>query len=211
VGTDPAGANPNHDTVAGVMGVAEHLLKVYVCPSDRDMEVFNYQAGTTDFYESTNLRRSSYLFNSGGSTDYNDNWTTLGPYYRGAFGNNGAAKLADYVDGTSNTIAVGESKVLKTYTYVFGAYWGAGTHTAVHGYTGGPWDPRFTPNYKFDTCYNTIDRKCQYAWGFGSNHPNVTLFVMGDGSVQTIQDSILHGLFFRMATPDGGEAIVLPQ
>ena len=124
VGPDPSGANPNHDNIGGIMGVAENLLKVYVCPSDKDPDVLNYASGTTDFYESTNIRRSNYLFNTAWRSDYDADWTPDIQAYRGAFGNNGAAKLADYIDGTSNTIAVGESKQNKTYTYVFGAYWG---------------------------------------------------------------------------------------
>jgi prepilin-type N-terminal cleavage/methylation domain-containing protein len=209
LGNDPAGTNPNHDQIGNFPGVAGNILKVMQCASDRDTELVNYLAGTTDFYEATNLARSNYLFNSGGSTDYDNNWEKLGPYYRGAFGNNGAAKLADYIDGTSNTIAVGESKKNKIWNQ-FGAYWGAGTHTAVHGYTpyytwGGA--ASFTPNAKYGICDGSVNFYCQYAWGYGSNHPNITMFVMGDGSVRPIQDNITIYNFSSMTTPSGGEVI----
>ena len=204
VGNDPSGANPNHDMINGIEGVAGHLLKVYVCPSDRDPETFSSSPGGTDFYEATELRRSNYLFCSGGETDYSANWADTWPQWRGAFGNNGSAKLADYIDGTSSTIAVGESKQNKTYTNVFGPYWGAGTHTAVHGYS---YWAGFTPNYKYDLCYGSNQMRCQYAWGYGSNHPGITLFVMGDGSVQSIPDGINQTVFSYMTTPASGEPI----
>jgi prepilin-type N-terminal cleavage/methylation domain-containing protein len=206
LGPDPAGTNPNHDQIGNFPGVAGNVLKVMQCPSDRDTELVNYLPGSNDYYEATNLARSNYLFNSGGSTDYDGNWPTLGPYYRGAFGNNGAAKLADYIDGTSNTIAVGESKKNKVWNQ-FGAYWGAGTHTAVHGYV--PyWSSAFTPNYKYGICDGSLNLYCQYAWGYGSNHPNVTLFVYGDGAVKPVQDSITMAVFSAMATPGGGEVMI---
>ena len=208
LGQDPSGTNPNHDLIGTTPGVASHILKIHQCPSDRDTELVTYASGSADYYEATNLARSNYLFNSGGSTDYDGNWSTLGPYYRGAFGNNGAAKLADYIDGTSNTIAVGESKKNKTWNQ-FGAYWGAGTHTAVHGYV--PyWDPGFTPNYKYGICDGSLNLRCQYAWGYGSNHPSNTLFVMGDGAVKPIPDGITIQVFAAMATPGGGEFVNPP-
>jgi prepilin-type N-terminal cleavage/methylation domain-containing protein len=207
LGSDPAGANPNHDQIGTTPGVASHALKIHQCPSDRDSDLVNYASGSSDYYEATNLARGNYLFNSGGSTDYDGNWSTLGPYYRGAFGNNGAAKLADYVDGTSNTIAVGESKKNKIWNQ-FGAYWGAGTHTSVHGYVpyftwGGA--AQFTPNYKYGICDGSANMYCQYAWGYGSNHPSVTLFVMGDGAVKPIADNITIVNFSAMTTPAGGD------
>ena len=39
------------------------------------------------------------------------------------------------------------------------------------------------------------------------NHPNITMFVMGDGSVRPIQDNITIYNFSSMTTPSGGEVI----
>jgi prepilin-type N-terminal cleavage/methylation domain-containing protein len=206
LGPDPSN-NPNahNDPTPGILpGVAETLLKVYACPSDRDPElVLRNPGSTTDFYECTNVRRSSYLFSTGGRTDYDADYVPdSANYFKGAFGNNGAAKLADCVDGTANTLAIGESKYLKNGTTVFGPYWGAGTHTSVHGRG---YYQNFTPNYRYGVCYNTPNKWCTYAWGFSSNHPNTTLFVMMDGSVQPIQDNINYLVFRALATPEGGE------
>jgi hypothetical protein len=140
---------------------------------------------------------------------------------KGVFGNNGSAKLADCIDGTANTIAIGESKQLHGGDARFGPYWGAGVHTAVHGRLGlrtitpppaagnQLWDadPIYMPNYPWGNCAGSsnVHRKCQYAWGFGSYHPGISQYVMMDGSVQTIQDRISNKVFFALLTPEGAE------
>ncbi|HEX5102934.1 MAG TPA: DUF1559 domain-containing protein, partial [Pirellulaceae bacterium] len=123
---------------------------------------------------------------------------------RGAFGNNGAATLATCIDGTSNTFAIGEAKQLHT-SDAYGPYWGAGTHTSVHGYVP---NASYTPNYRYGACPGSAagNRWCQYAWGFGSYHPGITQFVMMDGSVQIIKDQISYAICAALCTPEGGEA-----
>ena len=192
-GPDPTG-NPNR-----VIGTTN--LKVFGCPSDRAPDTASDAPGGTGFYERTDLRRSNYLFSSGAYTDYDAPWRTKSSAARGVFGNDGAAKLADVIDGTHQTIAFGESKQVHT-SNSYGPYWGAGTHTAVHG-RGYYLD--FTPNYRYGACANGSQFQCQYAWGFGSWHPGVTLFAMCDGSVQPINDGVNYLTFRYRQTPDGGE------
>src|SRR5262245_50641322 len=127
VGPDPAG-NPNRI-------VASRPIKTYTCPADENpaaVVVATNAAG--DFYErlTPGVARSNYLFNTGYYTDYDRDWTALAPWARGAFGNNGASNL-NMMDGTSNTIAIGEATQLGHTSTSFGPYWGGGTHTAVHG------------------------------------------------------------------------------
>jgi prepilin-type N-terminal cleavage/methylation domain-containing protein len=208
VGPDPT-TNPNRRIVNGVDGVVSHLLKVYWCPSDRDPVAETRNVGqTTDFYEMNETRRSNYLFSTGAYTDYDNNYLATSMDARGAFGNNGAAKLADCVDGTSSTLAIGESKYLKNGSTVFGPYWGAGTHTAVHGRG---YYNTFTPNYKYGVCSGVPSKFCVYAWGFSSNHPAITQFVMMDGSVQVIKDTIQPAVWKAICTPEAGEVATLPN
>jgi type II secretory pathway pseudopilin PulG len=207
VAPDPT-TNPNRRPVNGFDGVAAHLLKVYVCPSDKDPVTESRLVGTTtDFYEMNETRRSNYLFSTGAYTDYDADWARTSVPARGAFGNNGAARMADCVDGTANTLAIGESKYLKNASTLFGPYWGAGTHTAVHGRG---YYNTYLPNYKYGACVGFTSppniKYCTYAWGFSSNHPSITLFVMMDGSVQTLQDSINPWVWRGLCTPEGGEA-----
>jgi prepilin-type processing-associated H-X9-DG protein len=51
--------------------------------------------------------------------------------------------------------------------------------------------------------------KCHYAWGFGSWHAGTTNFVLCDGSVRGISDSINITTMWYLTTPDGGE--ILPE
>ena len=149
------------------------------------------------------LSRSNYLFNTGGYTDYDAPWASTNPTVRGAFGNDGAANISSMKDGTSNTLAIGESTQLHTATE-YGPYWGAGTHTAVHGR--GYYDG-FTPNYPYGNCAGSTTKKCTYAWGFSSNHSGTTNFVFCDGSVKGIRDGLDIVVFRYLGTPDGGEVV----
>jgi prepilin-type N-terminal cleavage/methylation domain-containing protein/prepilin-type processing-associated H-X9-DG protein len=205
LGPDPA-ANPNRD-------VASTNLKIYTCPSDEDPPpVVSSQPRTGYTYERDNARRSNYLFNTGYYTDGSPDWNSTARGLRGPFGNNGAASLKRIPDGTSNTIGIGESLQIHTST-AYGPYWGAGTHTSVHGrgFSAVTAKDRYwyTPNYPYGKCADNANDKCQYAWGFGSNHPGVTNFVFLDGSVRSIADNIDGDVWIALCTPDGRERISL--
>jgi prepilin-type N-terminal cleavage/methylation domain-containing protein/prepilin-type processing-associated H-X9-DG protein len=194
--------NPNPNRV-----VASTLLKVYSCPADDDPPlVTSSDARTNAFYERENARRSNYLFNTGAYTDYNAPWGQTSQGARGPFGNDGATKVQSVTDGTSNTIAIGESTQIHTSSS-YGPYWGTGTHTAVHGRTWSGSTDGFQPNYPYGTCSGSTTAQCQYAWGFGSKHSAGTNFVMLDGSVRTIADGMDWLVFRSLSTPDGGEVI----
>jgi len=203
MGPDPAG-NPNRI-------VGSTPIKIYTCPSDTNpAPVMSTTDAAGSFYERgvsgqfPGVARSNYLFNTGNTTDYNAGWTTLTTTTRGPFGNDGATAVGRVSDGTSNTIAIGESTQLHTSTS-FGPYWGAGTHTSVHGYSP---DATFVPNYPYGNCPGSTTKKCTYAWGFSSNHTGTTQFLMLDGSVRGIQDGIDYATVFKpLTTPDGGEIV----
>jgi len=187
--------------------VAATRITIYNCPSDTNPPPVETRApgNTAEFYEMVSASRSNYLFSTGAYTDYDADWSTTSSSARGAFGNNGAASINNIMDGTSNTIAIGES-VQKWHngSTVFGPYWGTGTHTAVHGRG---YYSNFTPNYPYGTCAPNTNaaRRCTYAWGFSSNHSGVTNFVLLDGSVRGIRDSIDPATWQAVCTPEGGE------
>jgi prepilin-type N-terminal cleavage/methylation domain-containing protein/prepilin-type processing-associated H-X9-DG protein len=187
--------------------VAAQTIKIYNCPSDiNPPPVETQQPGVTSyFYEMVSASRSNYLFSTGYTTDYNGDWRSQAIAYRGAFGNNGAISIGNVTDGTSNTIAIGESlQKWHAYADVFGPYWGTGTHTAVHGWgvVAGT-----TPNYPYGPCAPnpSSSRKCTYAWGFSSNHPGSTNFVFLDGSVRGVRDTIDLSTWAAICTPDAGD------
>jgi prepilin-type processing-associated H-X9-DG protein len=194
--------NPNPNDA-----VAAALVKIYVCPADDSpprVETRNPYT-QSDFYTMVSARRSNYLFSTGAYTDYDADYSQTSSTLKGAFGNNGAASLAKMPDGTSNTIAIGES-VQKWHngSTVFGPYWGTGTHTAVHGRG---YYNNFTPNYPYGSCAPNPNEKCTYAWGFSSWHSGVTNFVFCDGSVKGIRDGIAPATWTAICTPEGGEVV----
>jgi prepilin-type N-terminal cleavage/methylation domain-containing protein/prepilin-type processing-associated H-X9-DG protein len=201
-------------------------IPIYECPSDDKPPdpitdtVMNDKCGA---YARTNARRSNYLFATAHATDYTPSYPYWeNPRYVGAFGTNGAARLAEIKDGTSSTIAIGESRQ-KHVSTSYGPYWGSGTHTAVHGYT--PWcDPNNCPYPSLNTStprgfnvnfpygevvydYKDYRAELQYAWGFGSWHPGGANFLFCDGSVKLIGDKIDYLIFQALSTIANGEVI----
>lgn len=202
IGNDDKEANPNRI-------VASTPLAVYVCPSDPASGApVNDHAFSTSVYERYNLRRSNYLFSSGPFEDYDAPYEQTSKHLRGAFGNDGAAAIPGIKDGSSNTIAIGESRQLHT-SRSYGPYWGAGTHTAVHGST--KLAGLSTPNFPYGACAGNPKLRCQHAWGFGSWHANGTNFLFCDGSVRSIGDFSAFATFQALVTPEGGESIQPPE
>ena len=205
-GPNPAG-NQNRDVAAAV-------IKIYTCPSDDPVNSPTISGAPGDFYEriSPGLARSNYLFNTGGYTDYDAPWEKTNKFLRGAFGNNGATSLSTLDDGASNTIAIGESRQSKTSSS-YGAYWGGGTHTAVHGRIVAATNTANIPycaiNYPLGGVIGLTGPRqyLQYAWQFGSRHSGGANFVMCDGSVRFLQASMAYTPFAAMATPEGGEVV----
>ena len=171
------------------------------------------------------VARSNYLFNTGYYTDYDRDWSHA-TWARGPFGNNGASMLANMRDGTSNTIAIGEA-TQQNHSTSYGPYWGAGTHTAVHGRI-----LQYTPGLVQQTGGQTVLNTCigycainapsgllisgttgtagqqQYAWQFGSRHTGGANFLFCDGSVHFLSDNIDYVSVLQcLATPEGGEVV----
>jgi prepilin-type N-terminal cleavage/methylation domain-containing protein len=196
LGLDPTG-NPNRL-------VGQTAVPILVCPADEvpAPQIVDAPRGT-GFYERDSTRRGNYLFSTGAYTDYDAPWSQTSISARGAFGNDGATSVRRVKDGTSNTIAIGESTQLHTST-AYGPYPLAGTHTSVHGRG---YYVDFTPNYPYGNCSGSTVQKCTYAWGFGSWHTGITNFVFLDGSVRSISDGVDYLTFRYLQTPDGGEVI----
>src|SRR5262245_11831075 len=230
LGPDPAG-NPNRI-------IGSQQIPTFVCPADDNpapVMVTGDAAGA--FYERgvnglfPGVTRGNYLFNTGYYTDYDRNYENTAIWARGPFGNNGATTITSMQDGTSNTLAIGEGRQLYRTSSSFGPYWGAGTHTAVHGRilhctrnqadcpTG--WVGSGGTNYATAFAYCSINGpnnrlingntdaagNYQYAWQFSSKHAGGANFVFCDGSVRFVGDGIDYvGVLMPLSTPEGGEA-----
>jgi prepilin-type N-terminal cleavage/methylation domain-containing protein/prepilin-type processing-associated H-X9-DG protein len=201
LGADGAG-NPSR-------AVAGRALALYTCPSDQTpAPTGSYQPGTSDQFEHNAASRSNYLLNAG-SVDDLVQWDPISVpgNARGVFGANSNQTLDTIRDGTSNTIAIGESKQLKVAgpggtAGVYGPFWGAGCSSAVLGLSG---SAAYTPNAPVALCPGSQNKYCQNGGGYGSYHTGGTNFVFCDGSVKLIRDSINAAAFHALQTVDGGE------
>jgi prepilin-type processing-associated H-X9-DG protein len=136
--------------------------------------------------------------------------------FRGAFGEGGATNVGRMKDGSSNTVAIGESKQIHTVAQA-GPFWGVGAvgtgpnhHGAVMGITVPTLSPliqQYLPNGKAGPCADNASAMCQFPGGFGSFHSGVTNFVFCDGSVRSISDGVNAQVWNAALSADGNETV----
>jgi prepilin-type N-terminal cleavage/methylation domain-containing protein len=211
--------HPIAGTTAASLPVLTMALPILECPSHNQVgEVSTDTSPATEFYYRENARRTSYAFCTGVYTDYNAPYgSTNNDYRQGAFGNSGAARIRDIVDGTSNSSLVGESwggGQWKTST-AYGPWGLQGTHTSVHGRmvacalgatgapcnslcTGSAADPDcFAPyarDFGINSAYLGDAQGRGYAWAFISGHVGGAHFLMGDGAVKFLSENMDYRL-----------------
>lgn len=131
-------------------------------------------------------------------------WDVDIPRLQGVFKYRGSVKLAQILDGTSNTIAVFEDY-----------HWNGGQQ------------PRFDSGYTVDSCWmsplaatgnlrNPMNNK-NPAWlqgvgdvrchGWSSNHPGGAMACLADGSVNFYSQTMDHLTRYSLATRNGGEPV----
>jgi len=186
----PAGASagPAGTNAANVTG---KYIKIYTCPSDDQPA------------DGTGL--SNYLFNTAGFDETSPPWDFTTKTTRGAFGNDGAVAIGRVMDGTSTTIAIGESTQLHYAASPATSpspMWGGGGYGAVHGVISGAAN---TPNYPTGLC--GTNKKCSGQSIFSSNHGGITNFVFLDGSVRSLRDTIDATTWIALGTVAGNEVV----
>ena len=180
-------------------------LSFLECPSaDTAGLQRTYRPGTSYPYSMDNAWKTNYLFASGLFTEYSPDYKFYsGDIRQGMFGNNGAARIAQVRDGTSNSIMFGESLAFphKTST-LYGPFGLCGTHTSTHGrvYSNRSSRPiaftnmlqanRYRLNADYVSTAGSINVGRSYAWVFKSLHPGGANFAMGDGSCRFISETI---------------------
>jgi prepilin-type N-terminal cleavage/methylation domain-containing protein len=201
--------------------IAKTVLSAFVCPSDILPEVDNNGYGKSNY--SACLGDDSpwtSVFTSTGGTS----WSAPG----GQTGQTGVFRLAqsntahyvtdmaDVIDGTSNTIAVGEvsvtANVSPSITNAIYPLWAGGNNDWSSQWRIGSWARLTGP-----TCYinnrtvaNTVNGMSWSDFSYGSQHPGGAQFVLVDGSVKFFSDSIDTFTYACLGAIQDGQAIQVP-
>jgi prepilin-type N-terminal cleavage/methylation domain-containing protein len=183
----------------GTQAVLDNVrIPIQQCPSDTPYDD-PHTYPTQNMYTASNFTRVSYGFvheTYEYDTYAGQIWSkNLNPY-RSAFGINGAARIRDIKDGTTNTMLLIETPLRKEgcgTAYCFGPYLQAYTHTHF-----------ITPyNRGLNEKYNGT--QYPYAWGAGSAHPGGAQTVLGDGSVRFLSENINRNILRALESINGGE------
>jgi prepilin-type N-terminal cleavage/methylation domain-containing protein/prepilin-type processing-associated H-X9-DG protein len=203
-----AGSQLANSTVVGT------LITPYWCPSDiPPVAVSDSDLSSSNSYARTNAMRSNYLLCS---SQYQDTHGAgaypTQPADRAMFFIDYICRVAEVVDGTSNTAMVGESPQIHVYNKD-GPYWGCGSDASVQGRVFPPFggnaalQPYWMPNAKARPVYDPNPQRLQEGWAFGSRHPGGMNMVFGDGRVNFIKNSINPYIWFAIQTINGGEVV----
>jgi prepilin-type N-terminal cleavage/methylation domain-containing protein/prepilin-type processing-associated H-X9-DG protein len=127
-----------------------------------------------------------------------------GPFHGDGQSGLSPERVASIMDGTSNTLFVGERHT-KTHP-TRGPFW-ADSFNLYNAGAAWPYSATLIPDY--DACRSMVTENfCKYGWGSLHTQNNIN-FLFGDGHVSPISTSIDMNVFMALSTIAGGEA--LPQ
>lgn len=193
--------------------LSQKSIASLLCPSDTMPKNITY-TGTTVEYLMTNAAVTQYAFGGG---DHTEEFRQYGAYAqsnitlpdgvtavnrRGVFGVDGAASIAAILDGTSNTIMMGECRSRKN-SNLHTPVWGQLKWVGVFGRISG-WSATAAPG-QGDCLYNHINaisgpclantNQDPYAWTWSSEHIGGAHFVMADGAVKFLNQTMSSQTF----------------
>ncbi len=172
-------------------------IPAFLCPSDdQGNELVRCCSSQVGDHPDEDVGRT----NMAGVADADD-WTCDGCWplplanAQGMMAGLGACKIGDVVDGTSNTLQIGEviGNGRGTHQSHFWATWDI--LDTADGINSGVSDPSGGTGGSL------------YTWGFASFHPDGCHFLFGDGSVHFLSETIDQTLLRALTTRDGGEPI----
>jgi len=181
---------------------AKTIINTFRCPSDTGKD--------TSTVAGVEVATSNYVgvFGQVLNSDLSTFWSRLSSStgqakWNGAFYHNSQTRFRDIRDGLSHTLVVGERGTkFDFYSVWIGAYPNDTLSQTSPGHAirllGAAFEGK-APN-------STVVE--DYRVGFGSHHPGTSNFLMGDGSVRSIEDEIDLSIYRYLCTINGGETQV---
>jgi len=224
VSTD-GGANSTFVAGTDTVNVAVTSLKfpLLACPSHTQAgEIATLNAGdSTKVFSYNQARRTSYLFSTGALNDWSPTYSTYqNSIFQVAFGNSGAAKFSSITDGLSNSLFLGESWGGDPYRYssAFGPWGLTGTQSCCHGSVPSTATSStgltsasvasYAHIYGINKPYLPLTHgKKTYAWVFSSGHTGGAHFLLGDGTVRFLSESLDYLVLCKLAYIHDGEVL----
>jgi prepilin-type N-terminal cleavage/methylation domain-containing protein len=206
---------------AANLPVSQHYLSVYTCPMDlRKGRLIapetigpNGAGNSTVMFMAASYRVMTGIADTGTTDTFGGYWNEVQqalkvhPNGMGAFHGDGASglspsRIANVVDGTSNTLFAGERHMKNRFGR--GPFWGDSFNLYTKG-ASWPWSATLIPDY--EACRALVtENSCKYGWG--SLHTGGYIsFLFGDGSVRSVTPAIDMNVFMALSTIAGNETI----
>ncbi|MEW4452270.1 DUF1559 domain-containing protein [Bremerella sp. JC817] len=170
----------------GSDGVGATVIQAYVCPADPGPEK------QQEYHQ--DMAKSNYKGCLGSSLPADNDYARS--TVNGMFGTNFSTQMRDVIDGTSNTICVGEVDSAKNLTGRYATCWVGTDHVGWHDRALGLADDAYP--------INKFGGSRPYR-AYGSFHVGGANFLMVDGSVRFMPDVISGTLYEAFGTIAGGE------
>jgi prepilin-type N-terminal cleavage/methylation domain-containing protein/prepilin-type processing-associated H-X9-DG protein len=201
---------------AGTSGNAAALGEIvpgFVCPSDRRDQLYLPTTGVYAILNGSGVAavKTNYDFSvaTGDYSTFND-WLTYNPLTKRMFGENSDSNTASVIDGTSNTIAMGET-----------CHWVANGSCPAWGFRGwvmsgvdvganGINQFDIPATYTWVADKTTILGRLRTWASVGSAHPGGANILMGDASARFVSENTDRTVLVAIATMSGGEAVQVP-
>jgi len=205
--------------------VAKSILPAYMCPSDILPHVDNNGYGKSNYCCSLgNETPWVNYFSSNGATSWTapSGQTSQNGVFRFSQTNyhHYVTDMAQITDGTSNVIAVGEVSVTvnvaPTQTDRVFPLWAGGNNDwagqwRISSFARVTGQLAHINNRNQDYGLPLINSLHISDFSFGSQHPGGAQFVLADGSVRFLPDSIDPVVYSRLGDIQGGEPVFLPK
>jgi prepilin-type N-terminal cleavage/methylation domain-containing protein/prepilin-type processing-associated H-X9-DG protein len=143
-------------------------------------------------------------------TTYDCNLNPTGGMLRGVFDYRTAqtTKMADFTDGTSNTVAVGEMLPFEAADSNFYMFNGATAGMTLPPNLRSDGTPLTFPGCTIS--FGTNVWQCRFSYankGFKSKHPGGVNLLFGDGSVRYVKNTINRVTYAAIGSKNGGEVV----